>query len=177
MFFNNITKFFYFYFRFFPLFLISFFIINSIYYNNFFGIINILGISILSLIFIFISSNFLHQLNNNSNPMCYTNTILENSYISYFPLSSVVYVFSFVFFYFFHINYYFVLFIFLLLLIDSIWIFMNSCFNYIQIISSIIISFVFSYIWFKIFNTNLNINNEPAQCSTFNTNVLKCRYI
>lgn len=172
-----------------PLFLISFFLLDSILNANLKGIILILGICINILVTIIVGNSINIPINEVNNLICTPFSVSNIISFNKLPLNTTM--LSFVFIYLLSvsaisgnvlINTPFFLIVILLIISDSLWLVQNNCFSGYQTIISSFTGILFGLLWSFILTKsnnreiiyNIGINNYKT-CNIPKNKTYKCK--
>lgn len=172
-----------------PLFLISFFLLDSMLNVNVKGIILVLGICINVLVTIIVGNSLNVSVNDTNNLICTPFSISNIISFNKLPLNTSI--LSFVFIYLITIsvisgnilvNTPFFLIIILLMISDSLWLIQNNCYSGYQTIISSFSGLLFGLLWSFILNKsnnkeiiyNVGINNYQT-CNIPKNKTYKCK--
>ena len=172
-----------------PLFLISFFLLDSMLNVNLKGIILVLGICINVLVTIIVGNSLNIPVKETSNLICTPFTVSNIISFNRLPLNTTI--LSFVFIYLTSIsaisgnmliNIPFILIIILLTISDSLWLIQNNCFSGYQTIISAFSGILFGLLWAFAINKsnnkdiiyNVGINNYQT-CNIPKNKTYKCK--
>lgn len=172
-----------------PLFLISFFLLDSMLNVNVKGIILVLGICINVLVTIIVGNSLNVSVNDTNNLICTPFSISNIISFNKLPLNTSM--LSFVFIYLITIsvisgnilvNTPFFLIIILLMISDSLWLIQNNCYSGYQTIISSFSGLLFGLLWSFILNKsnnkeiiyNVGINNYQT-CNIPKNKTYKCK--
>lgn len=173
-----------------PIIIISFFLLDSIIYNNIKGLVFLAGLSFTIMATIFIGNSFNMNTTVPKNEICKTFTFDALSNYTRLPINPSLLMFTMIYLVytmlknnFVLINMNFLIIMSLVLITDNLWLLQNECYSTKQIVISnaigLIVSLLWSYVIHKSNNKSIIYNvgvDSASTCEIPKRKTYKCKY-
>ena len=173
-----------------PIIIISFFLLDSLIYNNIKGIVFLIGLSFTIMATIFVGNSFNIRPIVSDNEICKTFTFNNLSNYTKLPINPSILIFTTIYLVYTMLknnyvlaNLNFIIIMLLIIISDNLWLLQNGCYSTSQLVMSngigIIMSLLWSYVIHKSNNKSIIYTigvDSASTCEVPKRKTYKCKY-